>query len=96
MKVEKQSHAQLRVADAGRNGHESGVYDAFLGCVQASARAVNLPPFPLGRRTLGKLPWVVAEKAVNCVPEVDINQRFQVAAEIDLTVRMRAKFKGVH
>lgn len=96
MKVEKQSHGHLRVVDAGRNGHESGMYDAFLGCIQASARGVNLPPFPVRRRTMGKLPWVVVENAVSCVPEVDINQRFQVAAEIDLTVRMRAKFKGVH
>lgn len=96
MKVGKQSHGHLRVVDAGRNGHESGMYDSFLECVQASARAVNLAPFPVRRRTMGKLPWVVVENAVSCVLEVEVNQLHQVAAEIDLTVRMRALFKGVH
>lgn len=51
MKVAKQTQGDLlRGADAGRNGYETGMYDAFLACVQASARGVKLPPFTVGER----------------------------------------------
>lgn len=49
MKVAEQARGDLlRGAEAGRNGYETGIYDAFLACVQASARGVKLPPFMVG------------------------------------------------
>ena len=51
MKLVKQAQGDLlRGADAGRNGYETGIYDAFLACVQASVRGVKLPPFTVGER----------------------------------------------
>ena len=84
MKGAKQAQGDLlRGADAGRNGYETGMYDAFLACVQASARGVKLPPFTVGerlkvggpmqvwKRTVGKLPFVGVDEAVIAEPAVD-------------------------
>ena len=84
MKVAKQAQGDLlRGADAGRNGYETGMYDAFLACVQASVRGVKLPPFTVGerlkvsgpmqvwKRTVGKLPFVGVDEAVIALPDVD-------------------------
>jgi len=68
MKEAKQAQGDLlRGADAGRNGYEMGMYDAFLACVQASVRGVKLPPFTVGERLKVSGPMQVWKRTVGAV-----------------------------